>query len=109
MAQIEVYEWKEGAPRPGTVRKHRDSCIDILEVPADGLPNVGDVLLITTDPKEIYGAPHRVISREFLWARPRGEDSEALRNSQVPQKYYKMWIHVRPLTDEEYKAEPAVE
>jgi hypothetical protein len=104
MAHIEVYEWKEGAPRPGTLSKHRDSCIDILEVPPDGLPNVGDVLLITIDPKEM-AAPHRVISREFFWARNPVKDSQALQDSQVPQKYYKMWIHVRPLTDEEYQAD----
>jgi hypothetical protein len=103
MAHIEVYEWKEGHPRPGTVRKHRDSCIDILDVPDDGLPNVGDVLLITIDPKETYGAPHRVVSREFLWSRVERD------HPQDPQKYYKMWIHVRPLTDEEYQADDALE
>ena len=108
MAHIEVYEWKEGDPRPGTVRKHRDSCIEILEVPSEGLPNAGDVLLIKTDPKEIYGSPYRVVSREFLWGRISGKDSQSLKDSQLPQKYYKMWVHVRALTDEEYRAEPRV-
>ena len=101
MAHIEVHEWKEGRPRPGTMEKHRNSCIDILEVPADGLPNVGDVILITIDPKDYIGTPHRVISREFQWSRISEEDPQA------PQKFYKMWIHVRPLTDEEYQADDA--
>lgn len=99
MANIEVYEWKKGSPRPGTVRKHRHDCIDILEVPPDGLPNVSDVVLIT-DPPGDEPRPFRVISREFLWTRISEPDP------QTPQEYQKVWIHVRPLTEKEYEADP---
>jgi hypothetical protein len=33
-------------------------------------------------------------------------EKSATADSQAPQKYYKMWIHVRPLTEKEYEADP---
>lgn len=35
-----------------------------------------------------------------------GMEKSATADSQAPQKYYKMWIHVRPLTEKEYEADP---
>jgi hypothetical protein len=101
MAHIEMYEWKKGYPRPGTVGKYRNTCIEILEVPSDGLPNVSDVVLISNELKATI--PYRVISREFLW----GRISKETDNPQVPQDYKKVWIHVRRLTNEEYEADPS--
>lgn len=91
---IEVYEWEEGRPRPGTVRKPRRDCIDVLEVPPDGLPNVGDVVLLSNS---LRPTPYRVVSREFLWGR--------VSDDAAPAQYYKMWIHVRRLTQEEWEAD----
>ena len=96
---IEVYEWQAGDPRPGTVRKHRDDCIDLLEIPSEGLPNVDYVVLLSDGKGEL--TRYRIISREFLWGRlPDGDPT-------APSKYFKVWIHVRRLTDEEYRAEEA--
>ncbi|SRR5713226_9233680 len=95
---IEVYEWKEGAPRPGSVRKHRHDCIELLEMPASGPPSIGDVVQIVS--KEMRPEYFQVISREFVWS------GAAVENAMEPAAYIKMWIHVRRLGAEEYRAEP---
>ena len=99
MVDIELYDWQEGRPRPGTQTKHRQSCIDILEVPRDALPQVGDIVFLTNTASHREGR-YRVLSREFFWTRSSDQDS------QDPAKFNKMWLHVRELTDEEYEAEP---
>ena len=93
---IEVYEWAEGAPRPGTTRKARETCIDTLEIPSGGqVPQTGDIILIS----EPGGDPfvpgrYRVIERELLWWRNPDD------NSQTGQRWTKLWIHVRRVKDE---------
>lgn len=93
---IEVYEWKEGAPRPGTKEKPRETCIDILDIPSDGqIPCIGDIILITDPGRDpMYPGRYRVLEREFLWWREPGA------NSQTPQKWGKMWLHVRRVEDD---------
>lgn len=92
---IEVYEWKEGAPRPGTVTKASRDCIDFLAVPEGGqVPNVGDMILLPKDGKiSLDFDRYRVIEREFLFYRTPDE------SSQTPMTFSKMWIHVRRVDD----------
>ncbi len=91
---IEVYEWKEGAPRPGTAEKPRDTCMDILAVPPDGqLPQTGDIMILN-EPGTMKPVRYRVIERELMWTRGEKDDS------QTGAKWGKMWISVRRLADE---------
>ncbi len=92
---IEVYEWKEGAPRPGTVTKARNDCIDFLAVPDGGqIPSVGDIILLPKDHKFSMDLDRfKVIEREFLFYRDAEDDS------QTPMRFSKMWLHVRRVED----------
>jgi hypothetical protein len=98
---VEVYEWRKGDPRPGTVHRARNECIDIVEVPPKGqAPHVGDVVAL---PDPTGAEPllyYRVVARELGWCRTSSE------NAQDPARYMKMKLHVRRLSDEEYAAEP---
>jgi hypothetical protein len=92
---IEVFEWKSGEPRPGTRDKHRNTCLDVLEIPPDGqIPAAGDVILMNDPLLRVPSLPtrFRVIEREFLWGRMSADDKR--------QRWLKMWIHVRRLEDE---------
>ncbi len=93
---IEIYEWEEGAPRPGTVRKARETCIDILAIPPNGqVPLVGDIVMVNELGRDIMDPTRfRVIDREFMWVRPKELDS------QTPTEWVKLCIHVRRLVDE---------
>lgn len=96
---IEVYEWKEGHSRPGSVNKHRHDCIEILDFSEnDPVPNINDILLLI-DPKGTQ-AQYRVISREISCSRPSNVDSLA------HPKFQKIWIHVRAMNDKEYEGKP---
>lgn len=97
--QIEVYECKEGAARPGTREKARETCIDFFEVPTSGtIPVPGDIIMLPDYDDENGGWPvrYRVIEREHLTLNRRPEE-----DSQTPLRYGKMWIHVRKLTDDD--------
>jgi hypothetical protein len=97
---IEVFEWRTGAPRPGTVGKARHDCLDILEPPPEGqAPQVGDVIALP----DLTGREllhYRVVGRELSWIHTRGK------NGPVPARYGKMMLHVRRLADEEYREVP---
>jgi hypothetical protein len=92
---IEVYELKEGTPRPGGAQ-HQETCVAVLQAPPDAqIPQVGDVLVFTkaqsSDPADLER--YRVLAREFLWGRLPSAGTG-------PQKWVKMWIHVGRLDDE---------
>ena len=95
---IEVFEWKDGTPRPGSGRKLRSDCLTTLALRPDSPePQKGDVVTLRA-PDHIHaderGLAHFVvIERELLW----GSEDE-------PQKWHKMWIHVRALNDYEQLA-----
>jgi hypothetical protein len=92
-----MYEWNEGEPRPGTVHKHRNYSIDILEIPREGLPNVNDIVLLYDHESNL--SRYQVISREFLWSRSGVDDHQS------PAEYSKVMIYVRKLTFEEYRGD----
>ena len=59
VTNIEVYEWKDGASRPGAESKASRDCIDILALPSDGqIPQKGDVILLNTENPEDWPVPH---------------------------------------------------
>ena len=85
---IEIYEWEEGQPRPGSPgHKMSRYCIDTLAVPSEGqIPQVGDFLwFMSPTTKDLVR--YRVLMREFLWVSPPDDKS--------PQKWGKMWLFVR--------------
>lgn len=92
MKCIEIYEWRDGKPRPG---KH--DCIDILAVPPDGmLPAKGDMVLLVHDiSKSLVPTRYEVIEREFLWGRAPSSDG------QTPAEWSKVWLHVRLAPDQD--------
>jgi len=95
---IEVFEWKNSATRPGSGRKARGDCLTTLALPPEWpSPQKGDVVTLRA-PEHAHaderGFVHFVVlERELLW----GSDDE-------PQKWHKMWIHVRALNDYEQLA-----
>jgi hypothetical protein len=90
---IEVFEWKNGAARPGSDRKPGVGAITSLALPPDGQPpQKGDVVTLRA-PDHSHadgdGFVHFIVlERELLW----GSDD-------APQNWLKMWIHVRALDD----------
>lgn len=95
---IEVYEWPKGQPRPGTTRKARESCIDLLQLPPSGeVPGRGDVVSITPENNPLAPVRYVVIEREF-WAHMPNEDSQA------GASYLSAWIFVRRIEDSKSEA-----
>jgi hypothetical protein len=98
---IQVYEWKEGAPRPGTVEKLRETRLDDLELPTNGqVPQKDDIVTI-----HIPGSGgwlnlvrFRVVERELGWnplsRELGGGDDDA------PMPWHSMMLHVRRVADE---------
>lgn len=98
---IEVYEWKEGQPRPGTVDKARNAVLDMVEPPPDGmLPQPGDIILLNDPFADDYITPvrYKVVEREFMWIRTDKDTGDP--TSPKPASFVKVWIHVRKLKDE---------
>ena|SRR5947207_1161320 len=101
---IEVYEWRKGAPRPGSVERPSENCIDILAIPSHGqVPQRGDVLHLhmPSDPDAnlLGGVCFVVLERELLWGIRAPED-----DGSAQRRWSKMWIHVRRLDDYEKQA-----
>ena len=93
--QIEVYDWVAGEPRPGTHSKAKNTCIDVVDWPDHGpFPVVGDAMSISED---AHGPKHYVVvGREHQSGVKPGK-----------QKWSKMWICVRALSESEYEQELA--
>ena len=94
---IEVHNWKEGDPRPGTVRKHRETCLESLELPASGaIPLPCDILFLPDffEERKGFPVPYRVLEREFLYSR-RGDGD----NGERPLQLLKVMVHVRRARD----------
>lgn len=102
---IEVYEWKQGNPRPGSKSKPRHDCIDLLHVPlGQPVPQKGDVLQIRMpdDPQAdgLGFVPFVVLEREFLsYRKPTKEAGFDKEDFSQPLLMKKLWIHVRRLED----------
>ena len=95
-AQIEIYEWVPGEPRPGSEGRVSDRIVDIVAVPPGGqIPQRHDILLLAdVVGDDIEQKRYVVLERELMWRlrSPKTPDD-------VARPFTKAWLFVREVTD----------